>query len=216
MRVGLPQLLIVLSHELRGPASVLQGYLRLLHRQKGPGGTDPAIIEAMQTATGRITAIGQDASALAHWLDTSAGPQAPVVVRTVADLLSSVASRLAESTPIESAPHPADAAVRTRDLNLLARALAEVAQAVSRAHDGEVTLHARTHDDALVMTVAPVTASRSEAGGTVETSPLAFDSGGMGLGLILASYVLDDHDATVVTQSTGGVEVRLPLARSAA
>ena len=43
MRVGPPRLLRVLSHERRGPASVLPGHLRRLPRPSGPGRTVAAI-----------------------------------------------------------------------------------------------------------------------------------------------------------------------------
>jgi signal transduction histidine kinase len=211
MRVGLPQLLIVLSHELRGPASVLQGYIRLLQRQGGVGPPDPAILDAMQAATGRVTAIGQDASTMARLLDSGTEHRGPGAVRTVTDLLASLSTLLPDSTPLESSPGPADAAVHTRDLGLLSRALTEVTRAVSRAHDGEVALRVRTDDAALVVSIAPLSPDATTGG-----RPLAFDSGGLGLGLVLASYVLDEHEASVTTQPTGAVEVRLALARSAA
>jgi signal transduction histidine kinase len=210
MRVGLPQLLVVLSHELRGPASVLQGYLRLLQRQRGSDGPDPAILDAMHAATSRLTNIGQDASTLAHWLDSTGGRPAAMRAHAVPDLLSAVAALLPEACSVESPPDPADpSAIATRDEGLLARALAEVARAAARAHDGPMRLRVCTEDATLVILMVPAHT------GSVTAPPLAFDSGGVGLGLVLASYVLDGHGASVTTQPTGAVEVRLPLTRSA-
>ena len=219
MRVGLPQLLRVLSHELRGPASVLQGYIRLLQRQPGPGESDAAIFAAMQTATGRLSAIGEDASTLAGWLEGADDP--PPAPRPVADLLAALRARVPASVVFDTrsceealaASGDHSGLVRTRSPELLARALAEVTVAVSRAHDGPVTVSLEAKAATLLVVVSPTAADVEEEGAI---RPLSFEAGGLGLGLVLAAHVLDEQQAEVVTRPSGAVEVRLPLARSAA
>ena len=66
MPVPLPRMCSVLAHEIRTPLSVLQGYIRLLQRQREPGHPEHAMLEAMLSATGQITAIAR------HHLEFSA------------------------------------------------------------------------------------------------------------------------------------------------
>ena len=59
----------MLSHELRGPLGVMQGYLRLLLTRRADDAADVRMLTAILEASGRITAIARDASELATWQD---------------------------------------------------------------------------------------------------------------------------------------------------
>jgi signal transduction histidine kinase len=223
--VELSQLLTVLAHELRGPVGVLQGYIRLLGRNGSGREADPGVLEAMLAATGRLTAIGQDASSLARWLQAAADDRAHDVPRPVHDMLTALSALLPASATLEPAPDAVGrAAVPTRDLGLLARALAEVCKAVARAHDSATICRVRADETAVVMTIDPVPGAepapeRAAGSGSPPTDsphrPLTFSMGGLGLGLVLASYVLDGHRADVTTLGSGTVDVRLPRAEVA-
>ena len=52
------RMLRVLSHELRGPLGVMQGYLRLLLTRRADDAADVRMLTAILDASGRITAIG--------------------------------------------------------------------------------------------------------------------------------------------------------------
>jgi two-component system, OmpR family, sensor histidine kinase BaeS len=196
MRVELGKALSILAHEVRGPVGVLQGYLRMLR----DGVADPAIVarmlQAMQDATSRLTVIARDASALSAWCEGRRADGSEVVpLRT---LLEQVAAHGSGPTPPVVRLGDQDGAqVRSSPAGMLVVALAAVLQAVSRElPQAPLALTARGNDSHLAVTIGRADDDhREDEGG--DPTPFPFDGGGTGLALVLASYVLESHGATV-------------------
>ncbi|MEO7192332.1 MAG: histidine kinase dimerization/phospho-acceptor domain-containing protein [Vicinamibacterales bacterium] len=211
-RVELPRLLSVLAHEIRGPLSVLQGYIRLMQRQREEGHPEAAMLRAMLDATGRITTLSRQASDLSVWLDPRETPAIKPV--SVLALLADVQTRVG-SDRVRVAAHDetaADAWLLTANAGLLAAALGALAESLSRDM-GNVPVQIRARIGAAVtITFDPDEPLAAGAPATVPAT-VAFDRGGMGLSLVLASYVLDAHNAQVTTGGSSMMEVQLQKER---
>jgi hypothetical protein len=210
MRVELPKLLSVLSHELRSPLGVVQGYIRLLQRQKADNDQEQVMLKAMLAATGRMTAITRQASELGAWLRAADAPPEPVTVEALAGL---VREQLGDkSIAVEVDSEAALASLAARDRNMLAGALAAVAE--SSARDlGNVPMRMTMTTDgvaAVLVAIGPQPGTAPAADAPPPSGPVTFDRGGLGLGLVLASYVLEGHAADVTrVQPSGMIEIRL-------
>lgn len=66
---ALPALLSLASHELRGPAGVLRGYLRLLEQDATIGERPRRVMGEMTRVTDRLAALLDELNELAHLLD---------------------------------------------------------------------------------------------------------------------------------------------------
>src|SRR5688572_15898358 len=120
MGVDTPTLLAVLAHEVRGPVSVLQGYLRLLEQRRPGSDSDAATIEAMRRSTVRLADLGHEASALAAWLKrTAPEPERQLL----SSLLADVAARTSLARLHDAGASLSDRAVRTTDRAMLAQTL---------------------------------------------------------------------------------------------
>ena len=178
------------------------------------------MIRAMLDATGRLSAVGRQASDVALWVSPTpvAGEVALVTLAEKAATLvpsGGVAVRLDEASGRQT--------ISTSDAEALAAALAALADLTARDTGGRVELQAGGAGDGhtVTLTVTPVEADPPEAGldpkfaAALAARPvtLAFDRGGFGLSLVLASYVLDAHGATVrAGDFTGSVDIRLQKA----
>ena len=212
MGVDTPTLLAVLAHEVRGPVSVLQGYLRLLEQRRAGSDSDAATIEAMRRSTARLAELGRDASVLSGWLKRTAPEPARQLLSA---LMADIASKTALAKPRDAEASLSAHAVRTTDAALLAQTLATLVLSVSRDHDNGPCHVATTVDGrCAVIDIAPEGAPSESRSGAKPAEQSLFDRGGMGLALVLASHVLDAHGARVQVANHGGVIVHLPLAES--
>ncbi len=208
-----------MAHELRGPLSVIQGYLRLMLKQRDSTHAETPMIRAMLDASGRLAALGRQASDVALWANPAArADRVPI---------AALADKTAALVPSGSAVVQIDAeaggeSVSTSDPEALAAALAALAELTARDTGGRVALSARSTTESRTVTVVltPTEVPAPEAGDDISgaaaaSRPLtiAFDRGGFGLSLVLASYVLDAHGADVRTAEAGTrVEVQLQKA----
>lgn len=216
MRVELPKLLSVLAHELRSPLGVIQGYLRLLKSQRGEQDPDAKMIKAMLDATGRLTMLGRQASDLSSWMTRNkAGVPANHVALPA--LLADVSGRVAGPLDTAAVSDAAAAArVRSPEPEMLAAAIAALVDNVARETGEPAAPVAVVADrDADAETVSlfigpPSDVDGARASADAANAEVAFDGGGLGLALVLASYVLDAHEARVTSAGSNGViQVRL-------
>lgn len=210
----------MLAHELRGPLSVIQGYLRLMLKQRDASHAETPMIRAMLDATGRLAAVGRQASDVALWM--SPAPAAEAVP------LAALAEKAASLVPSGGATVHLDdftgrVPISTSNADALAAALAAIADLTARDTGGSVEIRASSAAGrhTITMQMLPVPAVATEAEWMAPPAPtsrpvtLAFDRGGFGLSLVLASYVLEAHGAEVRTGSTAGLEVELQKAGGA-
>ena len=212
----------MLAHELRGPLSVIQGYLRLMLNQRDSSHAETPMIRAMLDATGRLAALGRQASDVAIWTNHAADA-GKVDLAALADKTARLVP--SGSTSVHLDHDVGREAVSTSDPDALAAALAALAELAARDTGGRVELSARSATDPHIVTVVLTPAGvpgleptgdgphGAEAAATSRPLTIAFDRGGFGLSLVLASYVLDAHGADVRTADSGKrVEVQLQKA----
>lgn len=217
MPVPLPRMCSVLAHELRSPISVLQGYVRLLQRQREADHPEAAMLEAMLDATGRLTTIARQASDLGNWLTGAERVPLPRVdARAVVDALAERV-RNDETVAVVPPATPAVSRAMRADPLVLADAIAAVATSLQRDHDEsviEIRQPVPSADAAVVFVLQPRSTAPDPAAvaGRVGTPrDFAFDRGGAGLALVAASYVLDQHGASITpAEPPGSLEIRFP------
>jgi K+-sensing histidine kinase KdpD len=203
----------VLAHELRSPLSVLQGYIRLLQRQRDAGHPETAMLDAMLDATGRLTAIARQASDLGAWL--AARDTTPLESVAVAEVLEEITKRTAPDGAVsvvrvnESGEQPMVQA----DASALAGAVMALAESMAREAGGAIVEIRQVRDNP---DTSPSLSLRTRTTPAVENGhveghvqrALSFDRGGAGLALIAASYVLDAHGArTRIGNVPGSIDI---------
>ena len=199
----LPRVCSFLAHQLRTPLSVLQGYIRLLQRQRDDHHPDAAMLEAMLEATGRLTVIARQASELGSWLSATADAPLPEV--TLRDLFGALESRAAGHPAINTIAPPTDAGrgVLRADRERLADAVMAIAESLLRETGSAVIElsmsdpHAGGSGGLHLRPLAPVHAPAAPPSRPGAQRALLFDRGGAGLAMVAASYVLDAHRARV-------------------
>ncbi len=220
-QIDLVELLHLLGHELRSPAGVLIGYLRML--QEGRFGDEADRLrtyDKMRAATGRLSGLGEAVSQLASWIEPRERVAVPADARDLID--RSVAAAQAQfSRPFDrrlDVP-PGTAHIAALDSQALADAIAAVMVATARELGEEsVGVRALVRADHAPSVDIVIGSQARLDGGVAPLSSEHAESfstrrGGMGLSLVLAIAVLDAHAAHVWTpagtRSLAGL--RLPV-----
>lgn len=205
MQVDTAAILRLLAHELRSPASVAQGYLKMIVEGRLPGAADQQqALEQARQAVGRLGALSREASEVASWLER---PTPPVLQwrrlngRTlIQGMLERVGDKNLDVRPLDI-DEAAD--LRTCDGEALGDALAAIVHATIReAPHLRLTFQAATGGAPAsfldLIIAAPAQAERLRQGpSTPETMPFPLERGGVGLALIKAALVLEAHGAQV-------------------
>lgn len=204
-----PKLLSLLDHELRTPAGVVAGYLRMLLQGRSGDLTDAQrkLAEAADRSSARLAEILGELAELAKL--EAAG--APLTSQTVA--LSELLS------PLQQSAAGSDAAITIHgeipdvdlhaDVTRLRAALAALASAERRDQDETAAVAVRAwtegrkdHLDVLVAVGSPDIIR--EVGHNVRATRLPFDCWrvGRGLAVVLAARVVALHDGAIWTLAT--------------
>jgi hypothetical protein len=218
MPVDIGNVLHVLAHELRTPAGIAQGYLRMLMDDRL---TDPAdrrkAIEQAQKAIARVSELASEGSQLATWVERpqdSANQR--IDARGLIDrVVAGAANGMTLSSHVDIPPAAGD--VATIDADALTTALVAVTKATARelrnkpcaiaAHVADraaIELWIGQEDQFVVLHAGPT---------APDAGPLALERGGVGLSLVYAVAVLERHGAAAwtVNGSRTTVGIRLPI-----
>ncbi|MCC7009527.1 MAG: hypothetical protein IT184_11995 [Acidobacteria bacterium] len=214
MVLDLPATLRLMSHELRSPLGVIQGYLRMLGDGRIEDNMRPRVVAQMQRAAARLAAIGQQASELSHWMSDAPRGNQDV---SIGELLEEIGARSSQTVRIAglATPEYAGLSVRTSDLAALAVAGAALVEVVVRKSGAMVALAAAPAADAsdLDLWVAPAAlpVDRSVMRRAQDRRPADLEEGGLGLSLLIAAAVVDAHGGQLwqsTSQPVHGMTIR--------
>jgi phospho-acceptor domain-containing protein len=199
MPVDISSVLHVLAHELRTPAGIAQGYLRMLLEERLTEAADQRrALEQTQKALARLSELTAESSRLARWLDEQHGAprtsiDAHVLVTRVVRDAGIEPLRAKVDVPSESF------AIATVDGEALAGALVALVKVTAREMKSEpcamvARLTGNRTMDVLIghEPQLDALAAGPEAPGA---GPLAIERGGVGLSLVMAIAILETHDA---------------------
>lgn len=211
MPVPFPRMCSVLAHELRSPLSVLQGYIRLLQRNRDTGHPEAAMLDAMLDATGRLTAIARQASDLGSWLGGSNSQAFETV--TLARVLDEVDKHRQPAGLTVLRAADAEAPAIRADVAALPTAIIAVAEWLGRETGSPVEVSVAPADADATVGIRLRACHPEAATLRAPTRGIVFDAGGAGLALIAASHILDAHEAAVsLADPSGVVDVRFMTA----
>jgi signal transduction histidine kinase len=226
MRVDTASMLRILAHELRSPAGVAQGYIKMVLDGALPNPADQRrALEQTRQAIERMSAIGREASEVAAWLECPAKS----AFRTVSlrQLLDPFLERHDTGLDVSLDGLDDSALVSTSDEAVLAKALTSLVSAIVRESPRtRLTLtasakvtgsqpSAHESNDYIDLAVGPPHAipevflgpSASIAG------QIPLERGGLGLSLVMAVLVLDAHGIAVwtINNQRAVLGVRFPV-----
>jgi hypothetical protein len=168
------------------------------------------MLTAMQDATGRIALLGRQAVDLAT---TAQRPQAADGRAPVADILDHAVRHAALSTPPALLVPDAVAStiVRSVSSDEIGAALGAVLQAISRDATGApIGIVGTARGGEIELRIGPVTPSTDDVR-TANPDNLRLERGGLGLSLVLASYVFDAIGARLTSIAPDGSAIAIAL-----
>jgi K+-sensing histidine kinase KdpD len=212
-----PRLLSLAVHELRTPATVVSGYLRMILRERaGPlPDAQRKLLEEAEKSCGRLSALLAEMSDLAHLEIGDAAFQ-----RETVDLAALLRDAVARATPgPDQAPvslrEEEGAAMVDGDASRLRAALGALLRCVQRELPRASAIVARRTSRAgeTIIAIGEEATVDALTGGKA-TAPFDELRGGMGMSLPLACRVIDRHGgrlAALPDQPRAGVLLSLPL-----
>ena len=214
-----PALISLAVHELRTPANVVWGYLKMLQRdaQSALGANERHLVDEAEKSCARLAALVAELSDVAK-LDAG---QAPMARRPV-DLFGLAAEAAAGLR--EGDDRGVRVKVRGQDTggvidgdpDRLRTAIAAIVRSVLREQPGPCTIvvdRQRTSTagpHAAVIVVAEE--ARAQTAGMSAAAPFDDKRGGLGLALPLARRVIEAHGGHLSSRPDGGVTISVPLA----
>lgn len=219
MQLDTASILRILAHELRSPAGVAQGYIRMALDGRLPeAAVQRDALEHAGDAVGRIGALSREASDVASWLERSSAASFPWLSLDGHTLLNEIRHGVGdERVEASLATLPAALPLRTCDAGALTTALVALAQATVREAPAlRLTLGAQASATHLDIAIGEASLLPSLLGGpsAADAAPFPLERGGLGLSLVMAALVLDAHGASLWTQfgRRAALAVRLPVA----
>lgn len=187
----LPTLLSLACHELRGPAGVLRGYLRLLEQDATLGERPRRVMSEMSRATDRLSALLDEVSELAHLKDG----RIKLTLRSMS--LRSVLNQAVQAVELPDnfetdldVVAPTDVRMRVDEARLRA-VFKTLVVTFARAQTGSASIDLRLSKGRSWAQV--IVQPRSLGRGTVVQQAVDFGRGGTGLQLPIAEAVIQAH-----------------------
>jgi hypothetical protein len=213
-----PALISLAVHELRTPANIVWGYLKMLQRdgQSTLGANERHLVDEAEKSCARLAELMTELNDVGK-LDTG---QAPMASRRV-DLFGLVGEAAAGSHEGEDRGVRVEVrgqnagAILEGDPDRLRPALAALIRSVAREQPGPCTI---VVDRQRTVTAGTNTAVIIVAGGARvqegDAGSAAFDDkrGGLGLALPIARRVIEAHGGHLRSRADGGVTISVPLA----
>lgn len=217
MHVDIGRVLHVLAHELRTPAGIAHGYLRMLIEERL---SDPAdrrrALEQTQKALARVTELARESTDLANWMESDHSRRDDIDVTVVVERAAATAG-VPPAPSIEIDPDARSVRISTVDAEALVNAVAAFLTAAARElRTGVCTVRvAMAGSDAIDLLIGPSERLPALAAGpdAPHATPLMLERGGMGLSLVTAAVVLEAHGAIgwTANDSRATVGIRVPL-----
>jgi signal transduction histidine kinase len=215
MPVEISSILHVLAHELRTPVGIAHGYIRLLLEGRLPEEADRRrAMEQIQKALARLSDLSHESTALAALKEREDGAAVFLSPHALFERIAAGEDKSAVRLDVTSVVE--DLVIRTSDRTTLPEAVVSLVRATAReVRDGACTVSARVDDGRLQVLVGPpdqlVDLARAPERG--DATPWALERGGLGLTLVHAAVVLEEHGADCWTRngSRATAGFRLPL-----
>lgn len=205
--VDLSIALRTLNHELRTPAGVIQGYIKLLLDGRVDAEHRESVLVQMQRAAARIAQIGQQSSELLHWIsDAADDPATEVPIAALVERLRATASGTV-ALAIVVAPQCAADTIRTSSADAVVRTVVTLAEAASRRSGPDITAAIRPMENGVGIDVCvfPTPPDGSSARVVCAKHRTAVDmhQGGLGLSMFIAAAVAHAHGGSIWQQADG-------------
>ncbi len=217
MRVDTASVLRILAHELRSPAGVAQGYVKMALDGRLPSPADHRhALEQTRHAIERMSALGREASEIASWLERSPiSGWRTVKVRALLD----AALERHQSVDVSLADLNDSAVVNTSDEVALTNALTSLMTAVAREAPGtRLTLTAKSIDESIgqvdiAFGAPPVIPDLLLGPSASGAGQIPLERGGLGLSLVMAVLVLDTHGVALwtINDKRAALGLRFPV-----
>ncbi len=211
-----PELISLAVHELRTPANVVWGYLRMLQSAEGTiGERERRMIDEATRSCERLLALVEELSDVGRLDDGRlAMTKTPVdLFPLVADAVGDVREGGDRGIRVE-ATGTASGAVLDGDAHHLRRALTAVFRSVAREQPGPCTIAVeRVVKRSSGATEAIVTVGAQASSASAQAGAGAFNDlrAGLGLALPIARRVIEAHGGRV-NSSAAGTQVSFPIA----
>lgn len=202
MQIDTASILRVLAHELRSPAGVAQGYLKMALDGRLSADDQRHGLEHARDAVARMTTLSREASNIASWLERPAAPEIFWRPLVAAALLRAVLERFGRDELEVSLDIGEDLFVKTCDEPAFVAALAALISATMRESPrAALTLVAAPTPGSpgtldLLVAPADVLPLLAEGPDTAEAGAVTLERGGLGLSLVMALLVMNTHGAT--------------------
>lgn len=204
MQVDTASVLRILAHELRSPAGVAQGYVKMVLDGRLSNAADQQrALEQTRDALVRIGALSREASDVASWLERSSStPWRTVPLR---GLVETIVDRIGRDR-LDASVDALDGSVvvQTLDESTLTMALTAMVSATVRERPQAVTslaVHLPGAASQARLAIGPASDTTDLLAGpsASENGPIPLERGGLGLSLVLAVLVVEAHQGTVWT-----------------
>ena len=213
-----PALISLAVHELRTPANIVWGYLKMLKRdgQSTLGAQERHLVEQAEKSCARLAELMTELSDVGSWTPDRRRWRGGGSISS-ASLVRRLPARTKGRTEGSASTSAARARARSsREIrDRLRRALAALVRSVAREQPGPCTIVVDRQLTATAGTNTAVIIVADEARvQEADAGSAAFNDkrGGLGLALPIARRVIEAHGGRLRSRADGGVTISVPLA----